>query len=76
MSTQDFEIDPLEERIAPSSLSLGSIADNALANANASNAFSGDSIGSNNDPSITGNSVDALSGNSVSTGPVTLSISL
>lgn len=74
--TRKFEIDPLEERIAPSSVSLGSLADNALQGLNVSNALSGDHVGSNNDPSITGNSVSALMGNTASTGPVDLGIRL
>lgn len=74
--TRKFEIDALEERIAPSSLSLGSLADNALQGLNASNALSGDHIASNNDPSIAGNTVNALMGNTASTGPLNLGVSI
>lgn len=76
MSKKDFDIDQLEDRIAPSSVSLGSLADGVLQGTDASHAVSGDSVGSNNDPSIAGNTVDALMGNNASTGPVNTGISL
>lgn len=70
MSKKNFEIDQLEDRIAPSSVSLGSLADGVLGNADVSHALSGNTVGSGNDPSIAGNTIDALMGNQANTGPV------
>lgn len=70
-----FEIDQLEERIAPSSVSLGSLADGILGGANASGVGSGNTLLSSNDPSVAGNTVNALMGNTASVGPVLSGIS-
>lgn len=74
--SRKFEIDRLEERIAPSSVDLGSLADGILGNLNASGAGSGNSLLSSNDPSVTGNTVNALMGNTASVGPIASGISL
>jgi len=79
MSKKNFKIDELEERIAPSSLSVGSVLGGV---ANAANGSPTSSVGSAGDVStghigsmnavnptvdaLHGNSVDALHGNSVS----------
>ena len=68
--SRNFAIDQLEERIAPSSVNLGSLADGLLSNADASHAVSGNVLGSNNDPSVSGNTVNALMGNTASVGDV------
>lgn len=73
--SEKFSIDQLEERIAPSSVSLGSIADSVAQGLDASHALSGNVLGSNNDPSITGNTANALMGNTASVGPVLSGIS-
>lgn len=69
--SKKFEIEMLEDRIAPSSLSLGSLADNVLSGVNASGAGSGDSLLSGNDPSVANNAVSALMGNTASLGGIT-----
>ena len=74
--SEKLNIDQLEERIAPSSVDLGSLADGILGNANASGVGSGNVLGSSNDPSVAGNTVDALMGNTASTGPIGSGISL
>lgn len=71
-----LEVEPLEERIAPASVDLGSLADGVLGNADASGAASGNHVASGNDPSITGNSVDAAGGNQASVGSIASGIRL
>ena len=71
-----LEVEPLEERIAPSSVDLGSLADGVLGNLDASGAGSGNHVASGNDPSVNGNSVNAAGGNNVSVGPIGSGIQL
>lgn len=66
-----FNIDALEERIAPSSVSLGSLADGLLGGANASGIGANDSILSSNDPSVANNTLNAVTGNNVNLGAIT-----
>lgn len=69
-----LDVEPLEERIALSSVDLGSLADGLLGEANASGTASGDNIATGNDPSVSGNTINAAGGNSASTGPVNADI--
>ena len=76
MSGKLFEIDRLEERIAPSSVDVGSIADGVLSGLDASNALSNNHVLSGNDPSINGNSFNVGNGNNATLGPVLSDIHL
>lgn len=65
-----FAIDPLEERIAPASVDLGSIANGVLSGLDASGVGSGNNLVSGNDPNISGNSIGVGNGNGLSVGAV------